>query len=154
MTKKRQVLLILLLILGVLWTVFIFSRSAKTVSESAKESGQVTSFLQMLLGGLPISEHLIRKLAHFAEYLILSLPLAGAALLLTRQWLLAASWGYTVAVAVCDEFIVQAISGRGSRISDVLIDSAGSLLGVLFMVAVVWFFRRMHKRRGENLLKK
>ena len=154
MTKKRQTILILLLILGILWTVFIFSRSAKTVSESAKESGRVTSFLQTLFGGLSISEHLIRKLAHFAEYLILSLPLTGAALLLERRWMLAAFWGYTIAVAVCDEFIVQAISGRGSRISDVLIDSSGSLLGLLFMVSAVSFLGWMRKRGRENLLKK
>lgn len=146
MTRKRKTVIAVLLIITLLWTAFIFSRSMKTASVSAGESGRLTALLQALLGGFPISEHLIRKLAHFGEYLILVLPLTGAAILMMRKWLPAAAWGYAVVVAACDEFIVQAISGRGSRFSDMLIDSAGALVGVIAMICLTaayrWYCRR------------
>lgn len=147
MTKKRKIWMGVLCLVTLLWTGFIFSRSMQTGSESSAASGKLTALLQAILG-IPVSEHFVRKLAHFTEYAILALPAAGAALFVGCQWGCAA-WGYAVLVALCDEFVVQAMTaGRGPRFGDVLIDSAGALLGVAALTAV-WFLAR--RRSGNSL---
>lgn len=150
MTRKQKIMTAVLLVLGLAWTAFIFSRSMQSGAESSMESGRLTAFLQSLLGDIPVSEYFIRKLAHFGEYLILALPVTWAAMLPQRRWLPAASLGYAVFVALCDEFIVQALSvDRGARFSDVLIDSAGALVGVL-TVAVLFFLTRRYQARRDS----
>lgn len=148
MSGKRKCAIAVLFAVGILWTVFIFCRSMKSGEESSTESGRLAALLQFLLGNLPVSEHFVRKLAHFGEYLILALPLTGAVLLMGKRWLPVAVWGYAVAVALCDEFIIQAITpGRGPRFSDVLIDSAGALVGAAAMVALFYLSRYFRERR-------
>ena len=141
MTKNRKIWLGVLCFVTLLWTAFIFSRSLQTGEESSAASGRLTALIQALLGGLPVSEYFVRKLAHFTEYALLSLPAAGAALLVGRRWVFAA-WSYAILVALCDEFVVQAMTvGRGPRFSDVLIDGAGALVGAV-MLMVVWLLAR------------
>lgn len=150
MTRKQKIMTAVLLVLGLAWTAFIFSRSMQSGAESSIESGQLTAFLQSILGGIPVSEYFVRKLAHFGEYLILSLPVTGAAMLPRRRWLPAISWGYAVLVALCDEFVVQALSvDRGARFSDVLIDSAGALVGTVAVVLLFFLTRRYQARRDQ-----
>lgn len=147
MSGKRKYTILGLLTLAALWTVFIFSRSMQTGAESSEASGRLAAFLQSLLGDLPVSEYFIRKLAHFGEYLILALPATGAVMLMRRRWLPVAAWGYAVLVALCDEFIVQALTaGRGPRFTDVLIDSAGALTGVIAVVFAVVILRRLRRK--------
>lgn len=147
MSGKRKYTILGLLTLAILWTAFIFSRSMQTGTESSEASGRLAAFLQSLLGDLPVSEYFIRKLAHFGEYLILALPATGAVMLMRRRWLPVAAWGYAVLVALCDEFIVQALTaGRGPRFTDVLIDSAGALTGVIAVVFAVVILRRLRRK--------
>lgn len=149
MSGKRKYMILGLLTLAILWTAFIFSRSMQTGAESSEASGRLAAFLQSLLGEIPVSEYFIRKLAHFGEYLILALPATGAAMLVGRKWLPAAAWGYAVLVALCDEFAVQAMTeGRGPRFTDVLIDSAGALTGVVAVILTVVILRRF-RRKGD-----
>ena len=147
MSGKRKYTILGLLTLAILWTAFIFSRSMQTGTESSEASGRLAAFLQSLLGDLPVSEYFIRKLAHFGEYLILALPATGAVMLMRCRWLPVAAWGYAVLVALCDEFIVQALTaGRGPRFTDVLIDSAGALTGVIAVVFAVVILRRLRRK--------
>lgn len=150
MTRKQRYITVALTVLSLAWTVFIFSRSMRSGAESSAESGRLTAFLQSLLGGIPVSEYFVRKLAHFGEYLILALPATGAVMLMRRRWLPVAAWGYAVLVALCDEFIIQALAaGRGPRLTDVLIDSAGAFVGVAVTVAVFAIARRLRGRRSQ-----
>lgn len=150
MTKKRKILTGALFLITLLWTAFIFSRSMQSGAESSEMSGRLTAFLQSVFDGIPVSEYFIRKLAHFGEYLILALPLTWALMLTERRWLPAAAWGYAILVALCDEFIVQALTaGRGPRFTDVLIDSAGALTGVLGVICLSLLVRRCRMGRRQ-----
>lgn len=149
MTKKRKIWIGVLCLVTFLWTAFIFSRSMQTGSESSEASGRLTALLQALLG-IPVSEHFVRKLAHFGEYMILALPATGAVLLVSRRWLLPFAWVYALLVAFTDEFLVQAMTaGRGPRITDVLIDGAGALTGLLLTVAVFLILGRIRAGRTQ-----
>lgn len=79
------------------------------------------------------AEGYVRKLAHFSEYAMLGLCLAlplyayrirGRRLLLTAQVICGL-------YAVSDEFHQSFIPGRTPQLRDVLIDSAGALVGIL-----------------------
>lgn len=79
------------------------------------------------------AEGYVRKLAHFSEYAMLGLCLAlplyayrirGHRLPLTAQLLCSL-------YAISDEFHQSFIPGRTPQLRDVLIDSAGALLGIL-----------------------
>ena len=148
MTKKRKIWLGVLCLGTLLWTAFIFSRSMQTGSESSEASGRLTALLRAL--GISLSEHLVRKLAHFAEYAILALPATGALLMTDRRWLPPFAWVYAILVASVDEFVVQAMTeGRGPQLADVLIDGAGALAGLLFAVASMWLLRRIRVRKHQ-----
>ena len=148
MTKKRKIWLGVLCLVTLLWTVFIFSRSMQTGLESSAASGRLTALLRAL--GLDLSEHLVRKLAHFAEYAILAVPATGALLMTDRRWLPPFAWVYAILVASVDEFVVQAMTeGRGPQLADVLIDGAGALAGLLFTVALVWLLRWIRVRKHQ-----
>ena len=129
----------------VLWTVFIFSRSAKSGAESSAESGAVLALVRSLFDFLGLdwlpSEHFLRKLGHFAEYFILgTLALPSARLLLRRCAPLLAC-GYAGAIALLDEFLVQSLSGgRGPSFFDVLIDLFGASTAILLLLGLSWIF--------------
>ncbi len=145
---------VVFLILALLWSGFIFSRSMKSGEESEKESGSVLQYAEAVLGffGLDApSEHFIRKAGHFIEYAILG-GLSGLALacLGLRLWS-PASFLYAVLIALCDEFVVQRLSvGRGPSFRDVLIDSAGALSALLLVFFVIWIKGRKKAQNGEK----
>ena len=98
-------------------------------------------------------QHLIRKAAHFTEFMTL-----GASLLLcaeswfgNRKWLWAAALGSGFLYAVLDEMHQLRVDGRSGQGSDVLIDTAGVLTGVLVVHGIRgWIFRR-GKKKAETV---
>ena len=147
--KKRVMLVCLFLCLA--WTAFIFSRSAKNVTESLEESGAVLDFVSRIFDFFGIqnmpSEHLIRKLGHFTEYAILAFPAFFAAKLLPWRGTPVFAFGYCALVACVDEFLVQNLSvGRGPSLFDVVIDSAGAATVVLVLSILLWLRERVGRR--------
>lgn len=133
---KRKVLVILI----VLTLLFIWGNSLFDREHSAKESGFVLELLtpvfEIFLGKGNVTEHFVRKLAHFSEFCVLgaellwffSLKEAGKEELSFRVLLL--SLTHSILSALTDETI-QIFSGRGPAIADVWLDSAGAASGIL-----------------------
>ena len=133
----------ILTILLILVLAFIWGNSCLSIPESRKESGQVMNFIEPFLaffvGKGNVTQHLVRKLAHFTEFAALGSILA---LLLPLTWkgrLVAASCG--LLSGLIDETI-QIFSDRGDQISDVWLDFAGALFGLvvfsLFRLLIRW----------------
>ena len=126
MTNRR---LIIISVLLVLVTVFIWGNSALPREKSSKFSSGFGVWLASLFGleELPFD---VRKAAHFCEYAAFGFLISVFAILrkrLTPVYLFCyISIGLFVAVA--DESI-QILSRRGPMIADVLLDFAGFLLG-------------------------
>ena len=136
--------------LCVLWTVFIFSRSAKNGAESSAESGAVLALVERFLTLLGIdrlpSERLVRKLGHFTEYFVLGTLALPSAKLARRP--LAPLWAcaYAATVALLDEFLVQNLSvGRGPSFLDVLIDLSGAAAAILLLLGLAWVRKKNRK---------
>ena len=140
-TRSKKILTAVIIItLAVIWGHSLLGKEA-----SSEESGFVmellTPFLEIFVGRGNVTEHLVRKLAHFCEFFILGIELQlFFSLLKSRKsaFLLALSHGLFTALA--DETI-QIFSGRGPMIQDVWLDFSGVTAGSLLALAVIMFRR-------------
>ncbi len=114
---------------------FIYFNSLLSREESGEQSGMVLRIILRLLGiqdGAEELHGLIRKLAHFCEFAALGLCVAGFTVnlgYLHGRKYIALPALITLAAAVLDEFI-QYFSGRGSMVTDVVLDYSGALFGM------------------------
>ena len=119
--------LLLLVTLGVIW-----GNSLLGKEESASLSGGVTAWLNSI--GIPVTDHFVRKTAHFCEFGLLGSELMMLFWLrggVSLQSGCNAAFGALLS-AVTDETI-QIFSGRGSQVQDVVLDFSGALTGILFV---------------------
>lgn len=126
---------------GVIATViFIFSNSMQVADVSGQVSGRVLRWTQTALtqAGFPglagrLTDHIIRKLAHFAEYMMLGFWLMLCLRVYTRHVIRHASWPVLLGllIAMTDETIQLSSAGRSSQITDVWIDFGGTLTGLV-----------------------
>ena len=137
--KKFNYLLFLVLAM----IVFIFSRSLRPADVSATESKLALSLLQSLVP-FALTEHFIRKLAHFTEFAVLGI-LAGLMFgeRCRHLWsglLFAVMTG--IVTALCDETIQLFVDGRTGQIPDIWIDIAGAAAGAVLALSVRALWRR------------
>ncbi len=83
---------------------------------------------------------IIRKIAHFMEYLLLTLLLAiGFSNTLRNQ-----GWAFFISaitagfVSLIDEGFIQAASGRNSSLFDIMVDFAGVGGGLIVFALMLW----------------
>ncbi len=119
-----------------LWLLLIFSQSAMPAPVSQAESG---GLLYLLVQIFPfLTEHLLRKLAHFGEFAILGVFLGKSLKGPNVQMLLAG-----LLCALCDETIQLFVMGRSSQVSDVWVDFSG----ILAAAVLLWLFQRFRERK-------
>ncbi|MDO1605058.1 VanZ family protein [Lactobacillus sp. YT155] len=88
------------------------------------------------MGYYKLAEFFIRKFAHFGSYLVIGtfLWLAIYNKINSKVMLFFMAWLMTTGLAALDEFHQEITTGRTPLIDDVMLDSAGALVGIL----VVW----------------
>lgn len=128
---------------------FIWHNSMENAEVSSGRSGRITELVNIFLaqsGSGMVTEHFVRKLAHFAEY-----GLEGVLtvlLFMVYCFKPAKSWRITILTgmltAIVDESIQFFSAGRSPGIGDVCIDMAGFICGMLSVLAV-WRFARGNK---------
>ena len=158
----KNILRIVFLLLTITTCVIIFSYSAqdgtKSKSTSEKVARQIietypkTKKLQKEEKEQLVKKNqkLIRKTAHVAEYAILGfflLGFIGTYDMETKTKLLIVL-SFCIIFATSDE-IHQGIvgGGRAMRMSDVLLDTAGSILGIVPMTLIQFF---IHKKQAKK----
>ncbi len=145
---------IIFLILTITWMAVIFCFSHRPGPESSQDSYEVGMLVcnifvpdfqelspeTQMEYALAI-DHPVRKFAHFSEYLLLAVLLVGALVngsngVVTSFKMYLLPWFITVLYAMSDEFHQLFVVGRDGNLLDVIIDSAGGLMGVFicFMV--------------------
>ena len=139
-------------VLALVWMCIIFAFSAQTQEESSAVSEGISYRIVSATGTLlrlhideerlreiaDAIEHFVRKGAHMTEYAILAI--------LIHLWL--GRWqisrfrasGIAAALAILyacsDEFHQLFVAGRAGMVSDVLVDSAGAVLGLALFLCV------------------
>lgn len=167
-TSKKQRIMAAVPMLLMMLAIFLFS--AKTGTESDGTSMPIAKALldidQSLFGkmgkdsydvSLRVANVLIRKAAHVTEYGILSILVSyyiwvrghrGKQFFFLTQLI---SIGY----AITDEIHQIFVPGRAGRITDVLIDSIGCILGALLFLLIYHLIknRSLKKQLSDQLIK-
>lgn len=136
----------------VVWVCFIWGHSMVQGPASSSESGLVYKLLMPVFDHFGMHERdvctfVIRKTAHFSEYLVLGAIAVNFAKALRRQGdvaprLRAAIPGVCALVPVLDESLQLFVPGRSGSLCDVAIDLCGLTVGACLATAVVRYRRK------------
>ncbi|KMJ59063.1 VanZ family protein [Bacillus sp. LL01] len=135
------------------WMALIFYLSAQHAEQSANLSGGITDAVKVFVDqvapesniNIESLSYFVRKNAHFFAYLLLGLFSLNA---LRRSGVTlgkSAALAFTISVlyAISDEVHQLFVPGRIGQVSDVLLDSAGALVGIgLYLLVRRWRSRR------------
>ncbi|MCR5704582.1 MAG: VanZ family protein [Eubacterium sp.] len=157
---------VILLCLSIWWMITIFDFSAATARESSSLSDGITKKIVEIIepdfSNLSEKQQeelfdrvsfFVRKTGHFGEYAILGLFIGG--FLLTFEMIyqniknILISEGFGVLYAITDEFHQGFVDGRSPQVRDVVIDSTGFLLALLFIIFLITSHQRMRKNNFE-----
>ena len=146
-----KTLRIILILLAAVWMGFIFYMSSQNADTSNEASGRAVRLVEKVFypswESLPGEEyiarhemltHLVRKMAHFTEYLILGVLLSMVFTTFRIQWKyrFLPSFFIGALYALSDEFHQSFVDGRAMEAFDVMIDSGGVLLGALSALGI------------------
>ena len=142
--------------------VFIFSNSMQIADVSSLASGRVLALMKKVFTrlGMPgvanhLTDHIVRKLAHFCEYMLEGFLLALCLRVYTRRFIRHVSWPILggLLTALTDETIQLFSDGRSGQISDVWLDFSGVMTGILigiFCLALCRMCWLLYKHRNED----
>ena len=160
MTKPRIAAFYIDIIIIAATLCFIFGNSLESIPESQDTSlsvlDAVKPILEPIVGPENVTDHLVRKLAHFIEFAALGIEALGMCIITRRtriQNLCNCAFAGLLA-AVTDETI-QIFSARGSQVQDVLLDYGGYITGAAVMFIIFTASAAVKRRRsgsaGEDL---
>ncbi|WP_255375592.1 VanZ family protein [Erysipelatoclostridium sp. An173] len=130
----------------IIWMIFIFIMSNTNGNDSSSQSN---FFANIILQFINIDKEtltfLIRKLAHMSEYAILALFTYYALIKIAfnKRIIFQITFLISFLYACSDEFHQLFISGRSGQFTDIIIDSTGCLIMLLFLY--LW-----QKRKNES----
>ena len=136
--SKQELRVLLISVLMGLTLLFIWGHSMIPAVFSSMESSRFVDLINGLIysagGGFSVTDHMVRKTAHFLEYAIL-----GAETALRNKWKSAVFSGnhvkcsgtvfFWIGVPVIDELIQYFTPGRACMIQDVFLDICGFAAG-------------------------
>lgn len=147
----RKIPRTILIICTILTLIFIWGQSVLPGDISSQQSGFVMGivrpFLELFAGKGNVTEHLVRKLAHFTEFSVLGVEAGFIFGIYIRNrslnpWIALLKAVASCAFAALIDETIQIFSGRGPAITDVWIDTAGALLGAAIVLLVISLIKR------------
>ena len=150
--KNEKIRIAAVSVLIVLTLCYIWYNSMESVERSSARSSELVEFLEPILepvvGEGNVTEHFIRKSAHFCEFCLLGAELRLLFLLLRFRLLQGHANALFVALcaAVADESI-QFFFKRGSQVLDVVLDFSGSFFGALVVLLIALAVRKRKEKR-------
>lgn len=126
----------------IIWALTIFIMSSFNAEESANQSNFIVNIIASIfnINNISLLSLIIRKLAHFTEYLILGVLVIN---MFTKNNV---RKSYILSILLCiiyatsDEIHQIFTPGRACQIKDILIDSIGSITGI-------YLFKLLKKRK-------
>lgn len=125
---------------------FIFRNSMESGTVSSARSQAVMVYINNLLAKVhlsPLSEHTVRKLAHFSEFALEGFLLMLCIRVYTKHFVRHMSWPLLggMTTALMDETIQLHSPNRTSSVVDVWIDMSGVVAGLLFALIILLIVR-------------
>lgn len=143
--------------LWLLYVAVVFGNSLVPAVQSSEQSAFVLGKVLEVMGAVGmnhtgITEHIIRKTAHFTEYAVMGLllyqVLSQYRLPKTERWLLHGLLGFLVPFV--DETIQLFVAGRSGQISDMWLDCFGVLCGTAVWMGILWLLKKRRQRRESK----
>lgn len=146
--KHNRILCIMLWILTVLCMAAIFYFSSQPAVQSSGQSSAVTLLLQRLLHTEAITNHMVRKTAHFIEFAGLGFLTTWSAYVSFNKMYL----GVVIAslYAATDEIHQIFVDGRSCQLTDWMLDTVGIITGALIFSAVFCIIQRINKHKNQT----
>ncbi len=162
--KKDLYIKIVLWVLVLLCMAMIFHFSSESSVESKKTSSHLTELTKKIINILPFNEvnkenlikgaeHFVRKTAHFTEYFLLGVLTLSACLKTFKKR------NFWIALLICfiysvsDEVHQIFVPGRAFMIGDILLDTVGSLSGLIVFVYLRYIVMSKILRHKNWLIK-
>ena len=149
MSNARKVYIVFSWLFVVAIMLLIFGLSAQNAEESKELSDSLVSKILQWIE-VYIDGELIRKFAHMLEFTALSFCLGNA---IFATWetkkAFAIAPSVTILCAVADEIHQIFVPGRAFQLSDILVDSAGAVIGIMAFIIICKIFM-MIKERGNK----
>ena len=156
MSKKSKYI-----ILTIIWMGFIFCMSNQPANISKELSQNIENLLKQtpIIGNLlsdilnsPNSQFIVRKSAHIILFCFLSILCFVVIYELKRNVKIStlASFSITFIYACMDEIHQLFIPGRSGKINDVLIDSIGVIMGLIFINLIFMLNNKIKKSYSGN----
>lgn len=112
------------------WMIIIFVMSSYNSVDSSNQSNVIVDVIVNIFNitSVNIISVIVRKLAHFSEYLILGILVANMIKYYDKKHLI----GVTICIlyAISDEIHQLFVPGRSCQILDIVIDTIGSCIGL------------------------
>ena len=150
-------------IITILWIAVIFGFSLQPATVSNNVSGSIlTRILAPMFPQIMenkelahLAHLLVRKAAHFTEYMVLGMLSVNAIQYYLTKKLYVMSAGFCVVIAMIDETIQLFVPGRDGRFWDVLIDSSGAIVGIVLFMLFTYLFKKNHitPNNSEKIIK-
>lgn len=150
--SKRKISFVILLIITILYIGFIWWRSTLSADESTIESTNVLNFLVNIcnaLGlGVELTDHIVRKAAHFCEFALLGCLSMWTAYSNNHKIIrnLMPAGFICLSVSVADEMVQIGSKGRSAEVPDVVLDFSGAVAGAIFFIIVISIIKLFKKR--------
>ena len=124
----------------------IFIMSSFNSTESSNQSNFIVDIISNILNinNIEILSYIIRKLAHFTEYLILGILVYNAVNSYNKNMYIAII--ICIIYAISDEIHQLFVPGRSCQILDITIDSIGSTIGIF----ILSYIKKIHKKFKLN----
>lgn len=118
------------LLLVILWMIFIFVMSSFDATSSSNQSNFIVDIITSIINikDTELLSFIIRKLAHFTEYFILGILVINLITKYDKKIIIAIL--LCIIYATSDEIHQIFVPGRSCQITDIMIDSLGSIMGV------------------------
>ena len=161
-TRKK----FLFIFLSFLWMIVIFCFSARDADESTEDSYKVGLAVgRVVVPGFEKQsresqlefaakvDHPVRKCAHATEFAILGMLYLGVCYNKKKKMkkLVIKPLVWAVIYAATDEFHQLFVPGRSGQISDILLDGAGALSGILLVLALIMLIKKIKLGKEENV---
>ena len=149
MTKRRKILTAFSFILTFALMCTIFYLSNQPAGESSALSDSVISKIFELIG-VVIPVKVIRKTAHASEFCLLAFLFSNSFTLLKKDKRHLISLVCTFIYACTDEIHQLFVEGRAGRVSDVLIDTAGAIIGIGVYFLILKIIHTVRRRKDVS----
>ena len=134
--NTQKAVAVIFWILAILCMVAIFMLSNQTGDESKELSENVRGLFFKLIGNI-LDSFIVRKFAHFFEYLALAFLLSCALFMTRKRFSPIPAFAASLIYSVSDEIHQYFIPERACRVFDVFVDSCGAVLGILIFAALL-----------------